>query len=177
MGFAPSIPCAALVAFALAACAPLPITYYQPVAEDAKVVWARCDQAPPYMAQFNSAELNVTAKFDGTSIVLGFYPRGAAKFSLDTTSVTAEADGAPARITGMNYSLLNSPISESHPAIGTLKIETEGLFLRADIEPKNPKSLELHIPQLGAVRDTIPGRTVRFNQQRKVKLRFLIINC
>lgn len=169
--------CIACLAGACASCAPLPVTYYQPSADAAQVVQARCDQAPPYKALFTSEELKVGAEFDGTRVTISFYPIGSSRVAIDPSLIIAETDGVATALTDFRYWQAGSTTGEVRPALGPLDVETKALYLSAKVKPGDPKTLLLKIPSVEVAGHSEPGRTVRFDQQKKVMIRFLVINC
>jgi hypothetical protein len=126
---------------------------------------------------FTSAELKVAAEFDGTELLLSFYPLGATRVAVDPSQVTAEADGVAATLADLKYWRAGSKRGELRSVTGPLELETTGLYLSANVTPRDPKTLQVNMPTIGVAGHIEPARAVRFDRQNKVKIRFIVLNC
>jgi hypothetical protein len=151
--------------------------YYAPSGEGAKIAQARCDQAPPYMAKFEEEKLSVTAFFGGASLTISISPKRAEHIVIDPEALVVEADGAPAQLRNLRYRTAGTSVNDMQPVLGAVGTISTGLFLHADVSPRNPLVLELQIPEFTVGEKLVRARSVEFHRTRRVKLRFLVINC
>ncbi len=166
----------------MAGCAPLPITYYMPSADHATIEQYRCDQAPPYKAVFVSGILKTSAFFDGRQIEIGFYPIGfypsrQATIEIQTASLKIEADGQLLGLSDIRFQETNSNVSKVRSFDGTLRKIGWSLYVIGESPISDPPNLVLHIPSILVDGVSIPAQTVSFQREKKVRLRFLILNC
>jgi len=161
----------------MTACAPLPITYYMPSADDAKIEWHRCDQAPPYEAVMASDHLTVSAFFDGTEIDIGIFLAPFGRLEFDGKKFEFTIDGQTYPAPNLKFRDRYWKDVDIMRPDGTINVIAETFYITAASPVHDPTDLVLVVPAMTIDGVVIPARTIKFHREQKVRIRFLIINC
>jgi hypothetical protein len=162
----------------LPACAPLPTMYYLPSAEYSKLEPYSCAGSPPYRINVESVGIWTSAFFDGRRIEISFHPSGTAKaLEVDTAHIQIDADGHLVALLGQRYYRSDSRRLEVPSPDGRLITDGSSIDLSAESPISNPERLVLHIPPIVVDGISVAAQTITFQRERKVRLRYLVLNC
>jgi hypothetical protein len=165
-----------LLLVTIVGCAPLPVTYYMPSSEYAAIRPYSCAAAPPYTATIAYRWFWTTGYFDGRRIEITLTPQHPSTISFETALLQVEVEGQLSSVSNLHYREPNSTGAA---------VQNNGLFsesgrifyLTADSPVLNPANMILHIPPMTVDGLLIPAQTISFRRERKVLIRYLVLNC
>jgi hypothetical protein len=165
-----------LLLVTIVGCAPLPVTYYMPSGEHAAIRPYSCAAAPPYTATIAYGWFWTSGYFDGTRIEITLAPQHPSTISFETALLQVEVEGQISSVSNLHY---REPNSTGATLQNDSRFSESGriFYLTADSPVLNPASMILLIPPMTVDGTLIPAQTISFRREKKVLVRYLVLNC